>query len=431
MKSEQAGSSAPPSILVIDDEPDITCVLGDLLRHEGYDTDVACTGAEAILKAKQQHFGAVLLDLGLPDLDGLSVLNLLKETDPRLPVIILSTYKTEEKLASAFSQGAFAYLTKPYNITELKATLRQAVGAKALALKAERVESALSETQERLRQVTEHIQEVFWLTDHKKNEILYISPGYEEIWGRTCESLYASPRSWLDSIHPEDREVLDAALQKQVSGLYDEEYRIVRPEGTIRWIWDRAFPIHDASGLVYRIAGIAEDITVRKLAEDEVLKLNEDLEQRVQRRTRDLETVVRELKHEITERQRIEQVLRETEEGFRCLAEATFEAIMVTENGKLLHANQRFAEMFGYGPEKLIGMPSIAFHPPEYRDRVMQMNLSGDQSTYTAMCLRKDGGTFFAEIRGKPMPYQGRIVRVTAIHDLTRHAAQVSSAPPL
>ncbi|TLY20035.1 MAG: PAS domain S-box protein, partial [Nitrospirae bacterium] len=249
--------------------------------------------------------------------------------------------------------------------------------------------------------MTEHIREVFWLTDHNKNEMLYISPGYEEIWGRTCESLYASPRSWLDSIHPEDRmKVLDAALQKQVNGLYDEEYRIVRPEGTIRWIWDRAFPIHDASGAVYRIAGIAEDITVRKLAEDEVLKLNEDLEQRVQRRTRDLEAVVRELKREITERQRIEQVLRETEEGFRCLAEATFEAITVTENGKVLHANHRFAEMFGYGLEKLIGMPSIDFHPPEHRDRVMQMNLSRDQSTYTAMCLRKDGSTFFAEIRG-------------------------------
>src|SRR5438094_5413963 len=269
MKSEQAGSSTPPSILVIDDEPDITCVFSDLLKHEGNQTDVAGTGAEAILKARQQHFNAVIFDIGLPDLDGLSVLILLKEIDPKLPVVILSAYKTEEKLASAFSKGAFAYLTKPYNITELKATLRQAVGANALALKAERVESALNKTQERLSQVTDHIREVFWLTNHNRNEMLYISPGYEEIWGRTCESLYASPRSWLYSIHPEDRaKVLEAALQKQVNGLYDEEYRIVRPEGTIRWIWDRAFPRHDTSGAVYRIVAFAEDITVRKLAAD-------------------------------------------------------------------------------------------------------------------------------------------------------------------
>jgi PAS domain S-box-containing protein len=357
-------------------------------------------------------------------MDGFSVLKLLHEIDLKLPVIVLTAYKTEEKLAGAFSKGAFAYLTKPYNPAELKATLRQAIGAKVLALKAERVESALSDTQERFRQLAEHIREVFWLSDPEKNDILYISPGYEEIWGRSCQSLYDSPRSWLENLHPEDRDrVLEAALQKQTGGTYDEEYRIVRPDGSIRWIWDRAFPIHNAGGVVYRIAGIAEDITDRKRVEDEVRKLNIELEQRVQRRTRDLEAVVRELKHEIAERHRMEQAILESDEGVRCLAEATFEAIAVSEKGKVLHANQRFAEMFGYAQAELIGMPAIAFHPQEYRERVMQMNLSGDQSTYTAMCLRKDGSSFLAEIRGRPMPYQGRVVRVTAIHDLTGHAA--------
>lgn len=126
-------------------------------------------------------------------------------------------------------------------------------------------EKALRESEERFRQVTEHIREVFWMSDPEKNQILYISPAYEEIWGRTCASLYASPRSWLDAIHPEDRDrVLAAELSKQVPGLYKEEYRIIRPDGSIRWIQDRAFPICDASGAVYRIAGIAEDITERK-----------------------------------------------------------------------------------------------------------------------------------------------------------------------
>jgi PAS domain S-box-containing protein len=423
MKNEQAGSPITPSVLVVDDEPDITEVLVDMLEHEGYQTDVARTGGEAIVKAKQQHFGAVLLDIGLPDIDGFAVLKVLQEIDPKLPVIVLTAYKTEDKLAGAFSKGAFAYLTKPYNGPELKAILRQAVGAKVLALKAERVESALSDTQERFRQLAEHIREVFWMSDPEKNAILYISPGYEEIWGRSCQSLYDSPRSWLDDIHPQDRDkVLQAALEKQVGGTYNEEYRIVRPDGSVRWIWDRAFPIHDAQGTAYRIAGIAEDITERKLAEDEVRHLNEELEQRVQRRTRDLEAVVRELKHEIAERHRMEQALRDSEEGFRCLAEATFEAVAVSEKGKVLHVNQRFAEMFGYIPAELIGLPVTAFHPPEYRDRVMQMNLSGDQSAYTARCLRKNGSNFLAEIRGRPMPYQGRVVRVTAIHDLTGYS---------
>src|SRR5207244_3968875 len=92
-----------------------------------------------------------------------------------------------------------------------------------------------------------------------------------EIWGRPGESLYASPRNWVEAIHPEDRtRVLEAALTKQISGEYDEVYRIVRPDGSIRWIQDRASPIRDDTGKVYRIAGIAEDITHRKLAEQAV-----------------------------------------------------------------------------------------------------------------------------------------------------------------
>lgn len=126
-------------------------------------------------------------------------------------------------------------------------------------------EHALRESEERFRQVTENIKDVFWMSDPEKNQILYVSPAYEEIWGRTCASLYASPRSWLDAIHPGDRDrVLAAALSKQVPGLYKEEYRIIRPDGSIRWIQDRAFPIRDVSGTVYRIAGIAKDITERK-----------------------------------------------------------------------------------------------------------------------------------------------------------------------
>jgi len=129
-------------------------------------------------------------------------------------------------------------------------------------------DSELRSSEQRFRQLAESIREVFWLSDTEKNEILYVSPGYEEIWGRTCASLYASPRDWLEAIHPEDRpRVLQAATTKQVSGEYNEEYRIVRPDGSIRWVNDRAFPIRNEQGQVYRVTGIAEDITERKRAE--------------------------------------------------------------------------------------------------------------------------------------------------------------------
>src|SRR5262245_33950674 len=128
----------------------------------------------------------------------------------------------------------------------------------------------IHETEERFRQLTENIQEVFWLTDPEKNQMLYISPGYEKIWGRTLASLYEQPKSFLDSIHIEDRTRIIEALSKQIEGTYDEEYRIVRPDGSIRWIRDRAFPIKNSEGKIYRVCGIAEDITKPKTSEHDL-----------------------------------------------------------------------------------------------------------------------------------------------------------------
>lgn len=141
-----------------------------------------------------------------------------------------------------------------------------------------RAELAVLESEERFRQLTGSIREVFWLTDTAKATMLYVSPAYEAIWGRTCDSLYASPRDWLDAIHPEDRErILQAAQSKQMSGTYDEEYRIVRPDGALRWIRDWAFPVRDASGAVDRIAGVAEDITERRRVEEALRDTDEKL----------------------------------------------------------------------------------------------------------------------------------------------------------
>src|SRR6266513_1301891 len=136
-------------------------------------------------------------------------------------------------------------------------------------------QEALAESEFRFRQLTENITEAFWLTDPFKSEMLYISAAYEKIWGRSCQALYASPRDWVEAIHPEDRQrVLDAAIAKQARGDYDEEYRIVRPDGSMRWIRDRAFPVSDSEGRVYRIAGVAEDVTEHKRAADKIRRLN-------------------------------------------------------------------------------------------------------------------------------------------------------------
>ena len=128
---------------------------------------------------------------------------------------------------------------------------------------------ALLESEERFHQLAGSINEVFWMTNVEKSQMIYISPAYEVIWGRSCASLYASPRQWLDAIHPEDRDrILHSAEANQLKGTYDEEYRIIRPDGAICWIHDLAFPVRNQGGEVYRVAGVARDITERKRAEE-------------------------------------------------------------------------------------------------------------------------------------------------------------------
>lgn len=383
------------SILIVDDDQDIRESLRDMLQHEGYCVHLAETGTDAIREVAQAHYGAVILDIGLPDLDGHAVLRALSQADPQLPVIILTGDGTEQNTIGPMTRGAFAYMVKPYCSAQVKAVIRRACDVRALSVKAEHVEHALSESEERFRsvvqstsdaiviaegggrivfwntsaqrmflyaddevlgqpltmimptryreahqrgleratstgasrivghpielcglrkdgtefplelslavwkttehtcfggimrditerkrvesalrrseerfrQLAENIKEVFWLTDVAHTEMIYISPAYEEIWGRSCESLYRQPRSWMDAVHPDERDRVQAALRLEVRGDYHEEYRIVRPDGSIRWIRDRAFPIRDDSGAVYRIAGIAECITAQKIVD--------------------------------------------------------------------------------------------------------------------------------------------------------------------
>ena len=122
------------SVLVVEDNVDIVIGLQDLLEHDGYDVTVTGTCAGAIALISQQRFNAILLDLGLPDGDGIEVLHDVQRRDSSLPVIIVTAHIAHERTVGSLGKGAFAYLTKPYNKEELRQTLRRAIGVKELAV---------------------------------------------------------------------------------------------------------------------------------------------------------------------------------------------------------------------------------------------------------------------------------------------------------
>jgi PAS domain S-box-containing protein len=187
-----------------------------------------------------------------------------------------------------------------------------------------RAEEVLAESEQRFRQLAESINEVFWMADPQTTQILYISPAYERVWGRSCQSLYDEPRSFLDAVHPEDRErVRTAVLDKHGRGeATDEAYRVVRPDGSVRWIRDRAFPVRDAAGRVYRMAGIAEDITAMKRAQDENARLYNELKQADRRKDEFLATLAHELRNPLAPIRNSVELLRRADSDTEVMNQA-------------------------------------------------------------------------------------------------------------
>jgi PAS domain S-box-containing protein len=142
-----------------------------------------------------------------------------------------------------------------------------------------RAEDSLRDSNERLQQMADHIQEIFWLLDASTKKILQVNRAYETITGRSIESLSRNPTSYADTIHVDDRVQVLAKLEEATrSGQLNEEFRIVRPDGEVRWVWAHGFPVRRPDGAIHRLAGTVQDITARKLADVQIAKHLADAE---------------------------------------------------------------------------------------------------------------------------------------------------------
>ncbi len=184
------------SILIVDDDPDIRDALRDALVHDGYRVHAVGFGTEAIELVRHGIYGAAVLDMHLPDLDGQVVLRSLMELDPSLPVIILTGHVTTENTVGSLTKGAFAYVTKPYNLEEVRATLRRAVGVKALAIKAESIESALSESEDRFRSVVQTATDAIVIAD-ANGMVLSWNRAAQLLFGHAEEEIVGRPLTLL------------------------------------------------------------------------------------------------------------------------------------------------------------------------------------------------------------------------------------------
>ena len=149
----------------------------------------------------------------------------------------------------------------------------------------ELAQAALRESDDRFRQLAEHVRDVFWLLEVSTGQLLYLNDAFKTVFGRATQPIYDSRNAWLDAVHAEDRTAIEDLHASIANGIdnWDVEYRIVRPDGEVRWLHERAFPVAAPGGSAFRIAGIVEDITALKTSLEE----NRHYQLRLQELTRE------------------------------------------------------------------------------------------------------------------------------------------------
>ena len=317
------------------------------------------------------------------------------------PFYIAAIYLLVGGLWILFSDELLAFLVKNSGILRqlqllkdgfyliVTAGLLYALSNRLLASQLQQAAPPLSEG--KFRQLTENIREVFWLMSLNPSEVIYVSPTYESVWCRTCESLYKQPMSWIEAVHPDDREQVLAAVERRYrsQGDSDQEYRIVQPDGSIRWIRDRAFPVCEQAGQVNRIAGVAEDITNRKQLEAGLRKLNEELDFKVQRQTAELQQATEQLGAEISERQRAEE---ERDQFFMLSLDMS---CIAGFDGYFKQLNPTWEKKLGFTQEELLALPYLELIHPEDRTAtvtvVQQLNTGSDIVSFENRYRCKDG----------------------------------------
>ncbi len=261
-------ASSPASVLVVDDEPQVLAALEDTLEND-FRILTATSPARGleILKA-ERNLSVILSDQRMPGMMGHDFLARAQEASNATRLLITG-YSDIDAVIAAVNEGKiFGYVSKPWDRAALKIVVYKAVEHHTLV-------QELHEREERFRQLAENIRDVFWMISADTGEGIYLSPAYEEIWARTRQSLREHPESWLDAVHPEDRQsILDSrGIVMRNSAASTLEFRVIRPDGSARNVRERMFPVCDSDGQLYRIAGVAEDITERKTQDEKITRL--------------------------------------------------------------------------------------------------------------------------------------------------------------
>jgi PAS domain S-box-containing protein len=253
--------TTPTLILNVDDNDGARYAKTRILQSAGFEVVEASNGTDALAVVKRGGVALVLLDVKLPDINGIEVCRRIKADPDSAMVLVLQTSAALTGRADkirGLEGGADNYLAAPIEADELIANVNA-------LLRMRQTQSALRDSEERFRQLTDNIEDVFWMFSVPARALEYVSPAYATIWGRPVEALERDPATWMAAVHPDDRAYV-ASLWDALPATphYDAEFRVTMPDGSLRWVRDRLFPVRGSRDEVYRVARMTSDITRRK-----------------------------------------------------------------------------------------------------------------------------------------------------------------------
>ena len=272
-------------ILLVGDDPSKVSTFKAELDEAGHDVVDCLSLDDAMICAQREPFAVALVDVQSPDARGVELLGLLMHKNLKVHVVMNAKFEPLLSLNQTFHAGLFTYFEETASSSTVLNLAHRAFRSYATH-SVEELQTgmvtrtaALEEQQANFQHLVEHVQEVFWiaLPDHSK--ILYMSPRYESVWGRNCVSLVDRPHDLWDAVHPQDQEyVLTRVAEGEVTG-FQAEFRIIRPDETVRFIRAQTFPIRNTFGEVVRMAGVAEDMTEHKRVQETLVKTERQFRQ--------------------------------------------------------------------------------------------------------------------------------------------------------
>jgi PAS domain S-box-containing protein len=319
------------SVLVVEDNPDLVMGLQDLLHHDGYAVTVAGTVAGAIELVRAHRFNAIILDLGLPDGDGIEVLKETQRLDPSLPVVVVTAHISHDRTVGALAEGAYAYLTKPYDREELRHTLRRAIGVKELAVKVERTEHLLSQSEDRFRSLVDAATDAILVADHR---------GLILSWNRSASTLFG----YAD----------EEALGQPLTLLMPARYRQAHEQGLAR--------MH-STGKGRVMGSVIEVHGLKKNGTEFPIELSLTTWKAMD--SSYYSGIIR----DISERKKAEDALRRNEQLLQDVVNNTTAVIYVKyADGRYLLINRRFEQLFHLTTDQILGHTDHEIFPKDIAD---------------------------------------------------------------